>query len=196
MRSTMAMRRQEEGRPVGRKARAVAGKPGRDSLLGVWVLPLPTIDPFVVARSAAALEVYGPDFRYSHYVGINHVYNAVGVAAGAAGLVTAAQVKPVREFLKSRIKQGLGPSEERREKSWFSVDFVAECDGQTLHTRVSGADPGYDETAKMLAESAMCLALDDNPTTSGQVTTAVAMGDHLLARLQKAGMTFETVVDA
>ena len=25
----------------------------------------------------------------------------------------------------------------------------------------------------MLAESALCLAFDDNPTTSGQVTTAV-----------------------
>ena len=62
-----------------------------------------------------------------------------------------------------------------------------------MHTRVSGGDPGYDETAKMLAESAMCLALDDNPSTSGQVTTAQAMGDHLLARLQKAGLRFEVV---
>ena len=29
----------------------------------------------------------------------------------------------------------------------------------------------------MLAESALCLAFDDNPPTAGQVTTAVAMGD-------------------
>ena len=73
------------------------------------------------------------------------------------------------------------------------MDFVAESSGRTIHTRVSGGDPGYTETAKMLAESAMCLALDDNPPTSGQVTTAVAMGDNLLARLQKAGMGFETL---
>ena len=45
----------------------------------------------------------------------------------------------------------------------------------------------------MLAESALCLALDDNPPTSGQVTTAEAMGDALLARLQAAGITFERV---
>ena len=45
----------------------------------------------------------------------------------------------------------------------------------------------------MLAESALCLVLDDNPETAGQVTTAVAMGDSLLARLQKAGMRFETL---
>ncbi len=50
-----------------------------------------------------------------------------------------------------------------------------------MRTRVSGGDPGYDETAKMLAESALCLALDDNPQTVGQVTTAYAMAENLLA---------------
>ena len=45
----------------------------------------------------------------------------------------------------------------------------------------------------MLAESALCLALDDNPDVAGQVTTAQAMGDPLLARLQAAGIRFEVV---
>jgi saccharopine dehydrogenase (NAD+, L-glutamate forming) len=45
----------------------------------------------------------------------------------------------------------------------------------------------------MLAEAALSLAFDDSPPTSGQVTTALAMGDHLLARLQRAGLRFETV---
>jgi short subunit dehydrogenase-like uncharacterized protein len=58
-------------------------------------------------------------------------------------------------------------------------------------TEVSGGDPGYDETAKMLAESALCLAHDDLPPTSGQVTTAEAMGDALLNRLINAGIRFE-----
>jgi saccharopine dehydrogenase (NAD+, L-glutamate forming) len=62
-----------------------------------------------------------------------------------------------------------------------------------VFTEVRGGDPGYTETAKMLAESALCLAYDDNPPTSGQVTTAVAMGDALLARLQAAGIRFEVV---
>ena len=35
--------------------------------------------------------------------------------------------------------------------------------GETVHTRVSGGDPGYTETAMMLAESGLCLAFDDNP---------------------------------
>ena len=53
--------------------------------------------------------------------------------------------------------------------------------------------PGEDETAKMLAESALCLALDDNPQTAGQVTTAYAMAENLLVRLQAAGLRFEVV---
>jgi short subunit dehydrogenase-like uncharacterized protein len=45
----------------------------------------------------------------------------------------------------------------------------------------------------MLAETAMCLAFDELPATAGQVTTAAAMGDALLARLQKAGISFEVL---
>ncbi len=45
----------------------------------------------------------------------------------------------------------------------------------------------------MLAESGLCLAFDDLPERSGQLTTAVAMGDRLLERLQKAGISFEVV---
>ena len=188
-------RRRAEPRPEGRTSRATAGKPHKDPLLGYWLLPLPTIDPLVVARSGAALASYGPDFRYSHYAGTKTLRYAAGGAIGAAAMFLTAQVPPLRRLALDRVKQGDGPDERRRAKSWFSVDFVAEGDGRTLHTRVSGGDPGYDETAKMLAEAALCLAFDDNPATAGQVTTAQAMGDALLARLQAAGLRFEVVLD-
>lgn len=191
MRDAMAARRRVEPRPEGRRSRAVAGKPTRDSELGYWLLPLPTIDPFIVARSGAALSSYGPEFSYSHYAGTKTLRYAAGGAVGASALALAAQVGPLREQLKKRVPQGEGPSDRRREKSWFTVDFVAESAGTTVRTQVGGGDPGYTETAKMLAESALCLALDDTPEVSGQVTTAQAMGDALLERLQKAGLTFE-----
>jgi short subunit dehydrogenase-like uncharacterized protein len=60
-------------------------------------------------------------------------------------------------------------------------------------TEVSGGDPGYGETAKMLAESALCLAHDELPPTAGQVTTAVAVGDALIERLRSAGIAFEVL---
>src|SRR6478672_3721581 len=191
MRQASAARRKLEPRPEGRTSRAVAGKPHRDSVLGRWLLPLPTIDPMVVARSGAALASYGPEFRYSHYAGTKTLRYAVGGAVGVTALGLAAQVKPLRNSLLKHIKQGDGPDAARRERSWFTVDFVGEGGGRTVRTRVSGGDPGYDETAKMLAESALSLAFDDNPDCSGQVTTAQAMGDRLLERLQAAGIRFE-----
>lgn len=193
MKQAFTERRRTEPRPEGRKVRTITGKPGRDSDLGYWLLPLPTIDPLVVARSAAALPAYGPDFGYSHFAGLKTLRMTVGGAVAVPTLALAAQVPPVRKAMMKRIKPGDGPSESRRAKSWFTVDFVGEGGGKKVHTRVSGGDPGYTETAKMLAESALCLAFDDNPPTAGQVTTAQAMGDHLLARLQAAGIRFETV---
>ena len=193
MRKTYAARRRAEVRPEGRSSRSVGGKPHRDPVLGYWLLPLPTIDPIIVARSGAALSAYGPKFRYSHWAGTKTLRYAAGGAAGVGLLTVAAQVKPVRDFLKGKVPQGSGPDAAKREKSWFTVDFVGEAGGETVHTRVSGGDPGYTETAKMLSEAALCLAFDDNPETSGQVTPAQAMGDALLARLQAAGIRFETV---
>jgi len=186
-------RRALEPRPEGRSSKAVAGKPHRDKVLGWWLLPLPTIDPTIVARSGAALPAYGPRFTYSHYAGAKKPWNAAAVALGAGAVMAAAQVSPLRNFLLGRVKQGEGPDEARRAKSWFTVDFVGEGDGRTVHTKVKGGDPGYGETSKMLAESALCLAFDDNPATSGSVTTAQAMGDNLMARLIAAGITFKVV---
>ncbi|MBU1801918.1 MAG: saccharopine dehydrogenase NADP-binding domain-containing protein [Actinobacteria bacterium] len=193
MAATAKKRRRAEARPEGRSSRAVSGKPGKDPVLGYYLLPLPTIDPQVVARSGAALTSYGPEFRYSHFAGTKTLRYAVGGAVGVTLIGLAAQVKPARNFLLGKVKQGEGPDEAKRAKSSFSVDFVAEGDGRTLHTRVSGGDPGYGETAKMLSEAALSLAFDDNPATAGSVTTAQAMGDNLLGRLRAAGIVFEVV---
>ncbi|MFE3547272.1 saccharopine dehydrogenase family protein [Streptomyces kronopolitis] len=180
-------------RPVGRTVRAPLGTPVRSRETHTWGVPLPTVDPQIIGRSAAALERYGPDFRYRHYAGVQRLPIAVGGALGAGALCTLAQVPPARRWLSARLEPGDGPDPERRARSWFKVRFVASAGGKRLITEVAGGDPGYDETAKMLAESALSLAFDDLPETAGQVTTAVAMGDALTARLQKAGITFRVV---
>jgi saccharopine dehydrogenase (NAD+, L-glutamate forming) len=183
-------RSRAEGRENGRRVRLEA-KPHRE--LGYWAVPMPTIDPQVIARSARALDRYGPEFTYGHYAGVKRLPIAVGGVAGAASLFVAAQIPPVRKALLGRLSPGDGPSESERAKSWFKVRFVGEGGGERVVTMVSGGDPGYGETSKMLAESALCLAQDDLPDTSGQVTTAVAMGDTLIARLQRAGIGFEVL---
>ena len=193
IREAAQARKRVEPKPVGRSSRAVAGKPHRDNVLGYWLLPLPTMDPAIVARSGAALPTYGPRFRYSHYAGTKTLPYAVGAAAAMGVLGVAAQVKPARDLLMRWYPAGEGPEPERRERSWFTVDFVGEAGGETVHTRVSGGDPGYTETAMMLAESALCLVFDDNPEVAGQVTTAQAMGANLLARVRAGGLRFEVL---
>src|SRR5829696_1137661 len=116
MRKTYAARRRAEVRPEGRSSRSVGGRPHRDPVLGYWLLPLPTIDPIVVARSGAALAAYGPEFRYSHWAGTKTLRYTVGGAVGVASMALAAQVPPVRKALMKRIRPGDGPSESRRAK--------------------------------------------------------------------------------
>ena len=190
MRRVRAQRKQIEPQPEGRRVRARTGKPRRDADLDTWLLPLPTIDQDVVRRSAAARTDYGPDFTYSHYADVKRITSLVGAIIGFAALLGAAQVPPLRRLLGSRLPQGEGPSVEQRARSSFTVDFIGAGGGQRVHTQVRGGDPGYTETAKMLAEAAMCLAYDDNPHTVGQVTTAAAMGENLTNRLIDAGLVF------
>ena len=156
-------------------------------------MPFPSLDPQIVRRSARALDRYGPDFRYTHHISVPHLYTAVGGAAAVAGVVVGAQLPPTRRALQRRLMPGDGPSAGKRARSWFTVTFVGEGGGERVVTRVSGGDPGYTETAKMLGESALCLAYDELPATAGQVTTATAMGEPLIDRLRKAGMGFEVI---
>ena len=183
-------RRKAEPRPQGRRVTGMRTVPGRVSELGMWAVPLPTIDPQVVLRSARALDRYGPDFSYGHYGALKRLPVAVGGMAGAGALFAAAQIPPARKALMGRLQPGDGPSPERRAKGWFKVRFVGEGGGRTIQTEVSGGDPGYGDTAKMLTEAALCLALDDLPSTAGQVTTAQAMGQALIDRLQDVGIRF------
>ncbi|MFF9044656.1 saccharopine dehydrogenase family protein [Streptomyces parvulus] len=190
LRAAAVERRRHEPRLVGRRAVTPTGAPRFAGEVGAWALPLPTIDAQVVRRSAKALDRYGPDFRYRHYAAVRHLPVAVGGVAAVGALLAAAQVPPARRWLSGRLRPGDGPSAEKRARSWFSVRFVGEGGGRKVYTEVSGGDPGYDETAKMFAEAALCLALDELPPTSGQVTTAVAMGDALTERLRAAGIGF------
>lgn len=186
-------RRQAEPRVEGRRVKGAKGRPRFEKAADAWVLPAPTIDPLVVLRSARALDRYGPAFTYGHYIAIKKLPMAAALVGGVGAAVVLAQVPVTRRWLIGRMASGDGPTQARRDKAWFRVRFVGEGGGQRVVTEVSGGDPGYGETAKMLGESALCLAFDELPKTSGQVTTAVALGDRLVDRLVHAGLTFRVV---
>jgi len=186
-------RRKLEPRSDVRRVRGVRGIPKRQGSIGGWALPMLTIDPVIVVRSARALDRYGPDFSYSHYLVLKRLPVALGLPVGMAGLFALAQVPPARKWLMGRRKPGEGPSPEQRAKAWFKVRFEGEGGGRRAVTEVSGGDPGYGETAKMVSEAALCLAQDELPASAGQVTTAIAMGDALTDRLRRAGIGFEVL---
>ncbi len=188
-----AERKGREERPTGRRVKGVAGRPHRDAETGWWLVPFPTIDPQTVLRSARALDRYGPEFTYSHYLASKRATSLVGMGAGAGAVIALAQLPATRKLLLKLKDPGTGPSPEEREKSWFKIRFVGEAGGQRVVTEVSGGDPGYGETSKMLAESALCLAGDELSKVSGQLTPAVAMGQALIDRLQAAGIKFSVL---
>ena len=186
-------RRAREQYPAGRKIGSTRQTVHFDQRLRSWVVPMPTIDPQMVRRSAAALDRYGPEFRYGHYVQVKKLATVAALLGGTGALMALAQTGPTRRWLLARKSSGEGPTPEQRAKAWFRVRFYGEGGGRKVVTEVKGGDPGYGETAKMLAESGLCLAHDELPPRAGQLTTAAAMGDALLARLQRNGITFQVV---
>lgn len=178
----------------GRRARGLPLRVERVPEIDAWGVPLPTIDPVVVLRSARALDAYGPDFRYGHYAHVKQLTTVAGMVGGAGLLMGLARVGPTRDLLLKLRQSGEGPSEEQRDASWFRVTFLGEAGGKKVTTRVSGGDPGYTETARMLGEAALSLAFDDLPDVAGVLTTAQAFeGGALQRRLESQGMKFEVL---
>jgi short subunit dehydrogenase-like uncharacterized protein len=174
--------------------------------VGGWTAPfvMAATNTAVVHRSNALLDYrYGHAFRYGEVVRIGRRFRHWALAAGMSLLLGpgqwAGRQRPVRTALRRWVAPavGEGPSREAREKGHFTMEFVGEIDGQPqVRARVSGQqDPGYGETAKMLGEAAVCLALDHAklPARAGILTPAAAMGEALLARLRAAGMEFVVV---
>jgi short subunit dehydrogenase-like uncharacterized protein len=178
-----------------------------DKDIGAWTAPfiMAGINTRIVRRSNALLGYrYGRDFRYSEVMsfapGAKGAAKATALAAGLTGFMLAAAVGPTRALLEKKLpKPGEGPSRAERERGFFEIHLIGSGkakDGTRfgLRGRVVGtSDPGYGETAKMLGESAVCLALDGAQLSSsgGVLTPTTAMGTALLERLRKAGMTFE-----
>jgi short subunit dehydrogenase-like uncharacterized protein len=186
-------RRKAEPRLTGRQVHTAPARIRRNTELGGWSVPLPTVDPTIVRRSAAMVDRYGPDFTYGHNLVARHLATVAGMGAGIGTIAVLAPIPPVRKLLLKAKAPGEGPDEQTRAGSWFKIRFVGEGGGKRVVTEVSGGDPGYSETAKMLAESGLCLAFDHLPESSGQLTTVASMGDMLLTRLQNAGIAFRVL---
>jgi short subunit dehydrogenase-like uncharacterized protein len=104
---------------------------------------------------------------------------------------------PTRALLRrfALPKPGEGPDKVARENGRYEVQFTGEtADGKRLCASVRGdRDPGYGSTAKMIAESALCLVNDPQRALAGGGvwTAGSAMGLALQRRLEaRAGLRF------
>jgi short subunit dehydrogenase-like uncharacterized protein len=168
-----------------------------------WTAPfiMATVNTRVVRRSHALLGYpWGDSFRYQEAIrtgrGAGGWFRSAMITAGLTGLVGAASFGWSRDLLERFVlpKPGTGPDAAAREKGFFNLEQIGRlADGRQIRSRITGdRDPGYGSTSKMLAESAVCLALDNLDSDAGVLTPAAAMAAPLLRRLQEnAGLSFE-----
>lgn len=175
-----------------------------DAAAGSWVAPfmMATINTKTVHRSNHLLgQPWGRNFVYDEMM-----MTGAGPAGEKRARATARReaiqnamigFAPTRALIRRFVlpKPGEGPSRAAREQGFYDILFVGEtADGRSLRASVKGdMDPGYGSTSKMIAEAGLCLARDvaRDAVGGGIWTTASAMGDALIARLQaRAGLTF------
>ncbi|CAM9970325.1 unnamed protein product [Scytosiphon promiscuus] len=179
---------------------------GYDSLSKSWTAAsvFAGHDSKIVFRSGEILG-YPKNFQYKEVIGFKGLFKGffpalfTTAAMSVGGLLLF--IPLTRKFIAKKFlpAPGEGPSKELRDTGFFWIDYFAKgqsTDGKEIVCRGTvGSDKGdcgYKETAKMLAECGLCLALDDVEYKKGGIlTTATAMGMPLVDRLNKAGMTFK-----
>jgi len=168
-------------------------KPMVDEALGMWVAPfvMAAINTRNIHRSNLLTgHRYGPDFVYDEML-----VTGTGEKGEAMANAVAADKSLGSD---SGPRPGEGPSREEREAGFYDVLFLGiDAEGHQLHVAVQGdRDPGYGSTSKMIAEAAVCLLQDATSTPGGIWTTAPALGQALIDRLQAhAGLTFAVEPD-
>jgi short subunit dehydrogenase-like uncharacterized protein len=195
--------------PVGRagRVRSVTKRlgsrlPVRRTEDGHWTGPfvMATFNTRIVRRSNALLGwQYGRAFRYHEVTdfgsSVTSPLRATGLTAGLLGLVAGLSYSPTRKVVDRFLPApGEGPDEQTRVNGRFTLEVVAGTTSGTKYaTKVAAdADPGYNGTAIMLGQSALCLALDDLDSEGGVLTPAVAMAAPLIERLRTRGFTIST----
>ena len=165
-----------------------------------WIAPfvMAGINTKIVRRSNALLNYkYGNSFLYSEAVLVGN--GILGKIIGYLSLIPILMVIQKKGSVIKKIvdlfvpKAGEGPSKKQRENGFFSLKFFFSNNRQKYQAKVTGdMDPGYGSTSKMLAECAICLALDDTLNENyGVITPSVAFEENILERLQNnAGLEF------
>ncbi|MFT4519340.1 MAG: short subunit dehydrogenase-like uncharacterized protein [Halioglobus sp.] len=150
--------------------------------------------PFVMA-TINTKNIHRSNALQDHAYGESFVYDEMMLTGpGEGGETIARAVAEDKSMANDPRQPGEGPSKEERENGFYDVLFVgSDENGNTISASVKGdKDPGYGSTSKMIAESAVCLLLNQEAAARGILTPASALGSLLITRLQEnAGLSFE-----
>ncbi len=186
-------RRPRESKTGGRGPRALRSLPRYERELSTWALPGSGLDTRTVLRSAASIDRYGPEFVYRQQIAVERAAVAAALVLGGGLAVLLAQSPAVRRRISKRIDMRPEPTEAQLRQRRFSILMRGQGGGRRVLVELSGGDPGYLESAKILGEACLCLAHDELPAAAGQLTPAMAMGEALIGRLQARGLRFSVL---
>ncbi len=177
-----------------------------DETFNKWTAPffMSVINTRIVHRSnALSNHAYGNDFKYNEGMmtsnGFKGKMRARSIYWGLGAFFAGISIKPIRSFLGRFVlpKPGEGPSKEEQQNGFYDFRFVGTTvDGEVVMTKVYGdMDPGYGSTAKIISQTAACMAQDvSDEVPGGFWTPATLMGDTLVERLNRnSGLTFEVL---
>mgnify|MGYP003332715271 FL=1 len=142
--------------------------------------------PFIMAPINTK-NVHRSNKLLSHLYGKDLIYSEMMMAGdGDKGKETADFIASVNPLMGENVpKPGEGPSKESREAGSYDLVFLGVDEINKMQVAVKGnLDPGYGSTSKMIAESGICLLEDCADLPGGIYTTAPAMGNKLISRLE------------
>ncbi|MDD4866338.1 MAG: trans-acting enoyl reductase family protein [Mycobacterium sp.] len=175
-------------------------------LAGLWTggFMMAPYNTRIVRRSNALLGwAYGRRFRYSERMSLGSsplapVASAVvtGVSGAAFGLGSRYfRLLPRRLLERIVPRPGTGPGEAARERGYYRIEtYTTTTTGARYVARMEQqGDPGYQATSVLLGECGLALATDRDKLSPlrGVLTPAAAMGDALLDRLPRAGVSLQ-----
>ncbi len=201
--------------PDGTKSAATyTGRPqyllGYSTEISAWTgcFIMSTVMAQSIMRSNA-LNKYSKDLTYREAMVFPNFFAALSASIGLVAGGTAFYISPIRSLLLKfglLPKPGEGPSSEAMDESFLEVKTVAhgvKKDGkspvQVTQSLYFPTDPGYRDTARMLAETALTMILDEKDTRvntkGGVLTPSAACGSALLDRLVQTGCEYAVEAD-
>jgi short subunit dehydrogenase-like uncharacterized protein len=162
--------------------------PVYDELLGKWTAPwlMAQVNTRVARRSIGLRKLldpkgvgYGEEASYNETMPLPSAFWAFATWLGLVVSILLLVLKPTRRLLQRFVlpSPGEGPSPAQRERTTFQVKVIGVGEnGDEAVATISGGDPGYAYTARMVSECALMLCQDRSTLEINQLVSGSSSG--------------------